>query len=406
MFVYQLLIRLLSPLIWLITLIETFKRRGGSQYFFQRFGFRYPVVQTHPIWIHCASVGEIKAAEPLIQALVHCKPLLVTTNTPTGATLLKQQFGEQIPHIYCPLDWPFAIQRFLKATRPSQLWVMETEIWPNLYQLTAHHHIPISLINARLSRKTLNSPKWLQSAYQKTLALVTQILARNHEEADRFLELGAEAEKVTVLGNLKYAGLIDLPSYTDPILQPFVLLASSHPSEELAITQLWLKLQRAELLVIVPRHPKRIKDILKELNSYRQLLAVFSLGESITDQTRIYIDDQIGELMPLYAHAKLVIMGGSFVAKGGHNILEPSALAAAIITGKDMSDFEMETEQLKANHALIQCKNYRELQDQIRSLIDDDQRRRHMGESAQQIVLAQQHILTDYLRALKVNLTT
>lgn len=401
MFIYQSLIRLLAPLIWLITLFESIKRKGGKHYLLERLGFGYAPIDGKPIWIHCASVGEVKAVEPLIRSLLDKQTLLITTNTPTGAKLVAQLFANQVHHRYCPLDWPYAINRFLQKTHPTELWVVETEIWPNLYRLVAERKIPISLINARLSRKTLQSPQWLQSAYRQTLEKVSQILTRNHDEADRFIELGADAEKVSVLGNLKYAGLMQLPDYENIIGQDYVLLASSHRSEELAITQLWLSLKRPELLVIVPRHPKRIQEILKDLSPYRQNIAVYSHRETILADTQIYIDDQIGALMALYAHAKLVVMGGSFVAKGGHNILEPAALQAAIITGFDMSDFEMEAAQMKANQGLIQCQNYRELKEQLSQLIDDEARRQQMGIAARQIVLSQQHLLNDYLIALK-----
>lgn len=400
MFVYQLLIRLLAPLIWLITLIEAVKRRGGLRFLKQRLGYGYKMTTSPQLWIHCASVGEVKAVEPLVRALLPEKDILITTNTPTGSALVKQLFEDDVLHVYCPLDWPYAIRQFILAFRPSELWVVETEIWPNLYRLVSEERITITLINARLSKKTLKSPKWLQSAYQKTLSHVTQILARNSEEANRFLQLGASADQVTILGNLKYAGLLALPDYPNPINRPYVLLASSHKSEELAVAQLWLSLKRPELLVIVPRHPKRIKEVIKDLVPYRDHLKIFSQKQQPDQHTQIFVDDQIGALMPLYAHASLVIMGGSFVAKGGHNILEPAALKAPIITGKDMSDFEMETQQMLSSGGIVQCKNYRELKDAIVELIDQSDQKQQMGEAAYQTVLTQKHVLNDYLVAL------
>lgn len=400
MFIYQLLIRLLSPLIWLITFIEAIKRKGGWRYVFQRFGASYPSIGKDPIWIHCASVGEVKAAEPLIQRLIPNKNILITTNTPTGATLVNQLFEQQVTHVYCPLDWPYAIKRFLKHLKPHELWVVETEIWPNLFSVAAQKHLTISMINARLSKKTLSSPQWLQSAYKQSLQKVSRILARSEDEATRFIQLGATPDKIQVLGNLKYAALMNLPDYPNPVGREYVLLASSHKSEERAVTELWLTMKRPELLVIVPRHPKRINEILDDLKPYRGHTAVFSLKESITKETKIFIDDQIGALMSLYAHAKIVIMGGSFVAKGGHNILEPAAVRAAIITGFDMSDFESETQLLKQHQALIQTQNYRELKDALGGLIDDKDKQTQMGSKAHRVVLSQTHLLENYLIAL------
>ena len=168
---YQLLIRLLSPLIVLIILIETVKRKTGSAFFLQRLGLSYPPLAkstTKRIWLHCASVGEVKAAEPLIRAIQPQFDILITTNTPTGKTVVETLFSDSVEHRYLPMDWPFAIRRFLKASQPTECWILETEIWPNLYRLSQQQQIPVSIINARLSHKTLNAPQWLKEAYQQS----------------------------------------------------------------------------------------------------------------------------------------------------------------------------------------------------------------------------------------------
>ncbi|MDG4811532.1 glycosyltransferase N-terminal domain-containing protein [Hydrogenovibrio sp. 3SP14C1] len=405
--IYQSLIRLLSPLIILIIAIEAIKRKGGKRFFCQRLGIEFSKKTgqnvSSPIWIHCASIGEVKAAESLIRHLTSFEDILITTSTPTGATLVQELFSNSVSHSYLPFDWPYAIQNFLKTFTPKALWVVETEIWPNLYRLTQKKGIPISLINARLSQKTLNSPAWLKATYRKTLLSVNQILARSQLEADRFETLGAPVEKIHVLDNLKYAGLVDQPDYPPIIDREYVLAASTHHNEEQQLVSIWLKLNRPELLVIVPRHPKRRDQILKALSSNRQSIAVFSLNELVTDQTKIYIDDQIGALMPLYAHAKLVIMGGAFVSKGGHNVLEPAAVKATIITGSDMSDFEAETQLLLNKQAMIQLNSINELEHTIPALLNNDSKRQTMGLAAYQVIKSQSHILNDYLKALGFN---
>lgn len=405
--IYQSLIRILSPLIILIIAIEAIKRKGGKRFFCQRLGLKFSKKTgqnaSSPIWIHCASIGEVKAAEPLIRNLLISENILITTSTPTGATLVQELFSNSVNHNYLPFDWPYAIQKFLKTFTPKALWVVETEIWPNLYRLTQKKGIPISLLNARLSQKTLNSPAWLKATYQKTLQSVDQILARSQLEADRFETLGAPVEKIKVLDNLKYAGLIDQPNYPPIIEREYVLAASTHHNEEQQLVSIWLKLNRPELLVIVPRHPKRRDQILKTLSSNRHSIAVFSLNEPVIDQTKIYIDDQIGALMPLYAHAKLIIMGGAFVPKGGHNVLEPAAVKAAIITGPDMSDFEAETQLLLNKQAMIQLNSINELKHTIPTLLNSESKRQTIGLAAYQVIKSQSHILNDYLKALGFN---
>ncbi len=404
---YQVLIRLLSPLVFLITVLEAVKRHGGWRYFAQRLGLSSPTSsESHSLWIHCASVGEVKAAEALIRRLQADENLLITTNTPTGAQLIETLFQKSVRYQYLPLDYPYAIRRFLNNQKPQSLWVVETEIWPNLYRLAHNAGVPIQLINARLSVKTLKSPDWLKTLYRKTLRYVETIYARNASEAERFRTLGAATDKLVVLGNLKYAGLTPQPNYPNPIIQiapthaEYVLVASTHPGEEEAIVQLWLTLKRPELLVIVPRHPKRRHQILKALAAHRAQMAVLSLNEPLTPHTRFYLYDRIGALMPLYQHAKLVIMGGAFNPKGGHNVLEPASVKACILTGPDMSDFEEETQELLDHKGLIQLSELNDLYSLLPSLLDDTETRRSMGEAAFKIIQQKNHILDDYLTHL------
>lgn len=403
---YQLLIYLLSPLIVLITASQALKSQGGWRYFKQRLGFGYQSTASHnqeTVWIHCASVGEVNAAEPLINHFITQAEdyrLVVTTNTPTGAQFLESRFEQPIEHYYCPLDWGFAIQSFLQATQPQKLWVMETEIWPNLFRISHNNGVAISILNGRLSKKTLTAPQWLQNTYKKTLTCVGQVIARSDDEAERFIKLGADQNKVTVLGNLKYAHLGQVKHHSNPINRDFVVAASTHEDEELKVAELWQLLNRKELLVIVPRHPKRMHSIKKQLNTLNMNLAIASLNQQPDSQTDIFLVDQIGKLMPLFEHAQLVIMGGSFVAKGGQNILEPAAYGKAILTGPDMSDFETEMQLLLNEQAIKQCVNYDDLKQQITYLLDNPSHSQTMGKKAKEIVLKESGVLDRYLQIL------
>jgi 3-deoxy-D-manno-octulosonic-acid transferase len=413
MIIYQTLIRLIFPLIIIYLAIYSKNiKQGKKTFLLQRLGFGYQnshKSSSKPIWIHCASVGEVKAAEPIIKLLDKTQSLLITTNTPTGKELVDSLALQNSTHQYCPYDLPWLINKLIKQFQPQQLWVIETEIWPNLYQQCNQQNIPISLINARLSKKTLNAPNWLKDAYRQALKNVTQILCRSDAELARFKQLGVADEKLQTLGNLKYASLPNItqqPAIQLPTIgQPFVLLASSHQGEEINIVERWLKLERQELLVIVPRHPKRRNKILKSLEKHRAIIAVHSLSEKITDRTKIVIIDEIGKLMPLYLNAKLVIMGGSFLSKGGHskgghNVLEPASVKATILTGPDMSDFEAETRLLKQQQAIIQVQNYQELFQFIPALLADPELRQQMGNRAEKVIKSQQYILNDYLNLL------
>lgn len=398
---YSLLIKLLSPLIILLLASEAIKRKGGWRFFKQRLGFGYETLPQNAIWIHCASVGEVKAAEPLIAHFSKNKHLLVTTNTPTGAHLIKPWLGNHVSHAYLPFDFQFAVKQFLNAAQPQALWVMETELWPHLYQQTAQRKCPITLINARLSAKTLKAPAWLKQAYQRCLQNTQTILARCETEAERFISLGARAEQIQILGNLKYAGFAQTTDFAKPTERAYILLASSHADEELEIAQRWLALKRPECLVIVPRHPKRSSAIQKQLGRLNAVLAVHSQQPILKAQTQLYLDDRMGVLMPWFRHAQLVIMGGSFVPKGGHNLLEPASVRACILTGRDMSDFEPETQLLLDAKAIKQCDSYDHLMSVIVELLNHPETRLQMGMAASQVTQKQSFILARYLQTLE-----
>ncbi|MEA3404831.1 MAG: glycosyltransferase N-terminal domain-containing protein [Pseudomonadota bacterium] len=403
--IYQVLIRLLSPLVIIFTLLDGIKRQAERSFLFKRFGFFLPKFKdsNNRIWIHCASVGEVKAVEPLIKAIKSQYDVLVTTNTATGKQLLESLFQQEIQHAYCPLDYPFAINAFLKRTKPKQLWVVETEIWPNLYRLANKQSIPIHIINGRLSPKTLQAPAWLQQSYLKSLHYVKQVLARSQSDAERFIQLGAFTDKVSVMGNLKFAQLQQIKSNPNPINREYVLVASTHSNEELQIAQAWLELNRPELLVIVPRHPNRSASIQASLKNITGQFKVASLKEHATEKTSIYLDDRLGQLIPLFEHAKLVIMGGSFVEVGGHNILEPALFKRPIITGPYMANFSDELELLTAYQGIVQVANLAELKTQLITLIDTPSQAIKMGDNAFQAIQTQQNVLQNYLEKLEIN---
>ena len=434
---YQTLLFLLTPVIVLLLMLDTRKRTHNRSAFWQavkqRLGFGYHFSQPQPIWIHAASVGELHAAEPLIQALLEQHhPLLLTLSTPTAYELAQQKYPT-LSKAYLPFDWQRAVNRFLAALphRPTALWVMETEIWPNLYRQAHQADIPIHIVNARLSQKTLSSPQWLQTLYRQTLSLVTQVLARDADEAHRFQQLGVPQNKIKTLGNLKFAHYADLKAWQQNIPKlseksqnpqnsqsrmakladflpqtPFILLASSHEDEELQIAKKWLALkQRLNLphtLVIVPRHPQRGEAILKSLNHAQMPSQLFSQHTSDQPaQAEVYIVDAMGVMLPLFAKAECVIMGGSFVPKGGHNILEPAALGKPVFTGPDMSDFESETQLLLQAKGLEQVENDEELMQKLEIFLKSPVLHPKLGQNAQKIIeKTAQATLQSYLSAL------
>lgn len=405
MLIYQLLIRLLSPVIVLAILVEAIKNRGGWRFFLQKTGLYFPPLAKHghaPVWIHCASVGELKAAEPLIRALIAEHSILITTNTATSQPLVGSLFGDRVEHRYLPFDWSFALRRFIRRYQPVRLWIVETEIWPNLFRTVHKQHLELCILNGRLSHKTFNAPKWLQTAYRNSLRRVDKLIVRSEKDAQLFVKMGADRKRITVLGNLKYAAQPEVEPQQDVIGRDYLLAASTHEDEELKITQLWQHIDRDELLVIVPRHPKRSEHIQAQLAFLGDALKVASKGQQPNSETKVFLDDRIGHLLPLFAHAKLVIMGGSFAPKGGHNILEPAAFKRAILTGPDMRDFEDELAMLQTRNGILCCQDYAELESAIVELFNHPKKRADMGLRAYQALQSQKDTLQNYLKVLNI----
>ncbi|MBE0494387.1 MAG: 3-deoxy-D-manno-octulosonic acid transferase [Thiomicrospira sp.] len=398
---YQFLIRLLSPLVVILIVLDAIKRQGGWNFIKQRLGLSYPTTRPGAIWLHCASVGEVKAVEALIKSAPQ-QAWLITTSTPSGFQTAEKLGFANTEIRYCPFDWPFAIRRFLKTSQPAELWVVETELWPNLYKLAHRQGLKIRLINARLSHKSLSAPNWLKAQYRLCLTLTSQILARSNAEAQRYIQLGAQADKVQILGNLKQAGLKSLPQFEREVARDYVLLASSHADEEVQISQRWQALQRTELLVIVPRHAKRGVQIQNQLSQLNLKVSLASRQQAINPDTQVFIDDRFGHLMGLFAHAKLVIMGGSFVAKGGHNFLEPAALKRTIITGWDNRDFEDELVEFQQHSAIIVCADYDKLQQRLNQLLSNQAIADALADQAYLCIQNQVDILKIYRNALNL----
>lgn len=329
-------------------------------YFLQRLSLFFPgSVNENGIWMHAASVGEVNAVIPLLLKIHAEHPntaITITTNTITSASVVKKQLPDTIQHFYFPLDYRWAIKRIINKIKPKIIFIVETEFWPNLYTELHKKKIPLIIINGRISEKTLHAKNWLKNIYAEILPLVTKVYARSETDQSRFIELGLPKNKTEVLGNIKFSAPVS--EKIDPVKlgRRYVLVASTRDDEEQLIVSAWKEsVHNNHLLVIVPRHPHRLAEILKQLKSYDLNIAVRSKKETVSENTDIYIADTIGELKQFIAGSEFVLMGGSFVQKGGHNILEVAQLGKAVIFGTDMRNFKDEANIFIQYNAGIQC---------------------------------------------------
>ncbi len=328
---------------WLARALVNASYRPGLS---QRFGFGYPE-PGRSIWIHAVSVGEVVAAAPLVRALLREYPqhrLVVTTVTPTGAARVRALFGDTVDHAYIPFETPFSVNRFFAALSPVIALVMETEIWPNLYHGCGSRGIPLVLVSARISPKSVDSYRKLLPLFRETLSHGIVIAAQSRADADRFLSLGAAPERTRVTGNIKFD--IELPDglhSQGAALRAGLfgnrrvwIAASTHDGEEAQVLEAHERLLKTFpdlLLVLVPRHPDRFSAV-RELASRRGHRIVSRSDDRAVDaDTTVFLGDTMGEMMLFYAASDVAFVGGSLVPIGGHNLLEPAAVGVPVLTG-------------------------------------------------------------------------
>ncbi|HNP64745.1 MAG TPA: lipid IV(A) 3-deoxy-D-manno-octulosonic acid transferase [Woeseiaceae bacterium] len=312
----------------------------------QRFGFGFPKLDSC-IWVHAVSVGEVQAAVPLIQSLSERYPrqsLLVTTVTPTGAARAAALFGDDVRHCYIPFEFPNAVRSFFASVRPSAAMIMETEIWPNLYRGCGVRGIPLVLVSARISPRSISGYRRLMPLIRETLSHGIIIAAQSQADADRFIELGANPQRTTVTGNIKFDVKPD-PAITEngKLLRKALfgtrrvwIAASTHDGEEQQVLEAHRTLMAKYpglLLILVPRHPQRFGGVRELIESEAFNVVSRSQMRPSDSSTDVFLVDTMGEVPLFYAASDIAFVGGSLVPIGGHNLLEPAAQGLPIVTG-------------------------------------------------------------------------
>lgn len=331
--------------------------------FRSRFGFNRQVFKPGGIWIHAVSVGETRSIFPLLSRLKQTYPelpLTVTNGSIQGALQALQFSPVAIQQQMIPYDYPFAVNRFLDQLQPKLVMMVETEIWPNLYQACSERHIPIIVINARLKAKSFHAyQKWGGKMLSTALNQTEFIAAQCPIDAQYFQALGALPAKIKTLGNLKFdlelpPGLVEKSTQwktKNHLNHRFIWVgASTHPhpqshqpSEEECLLQAHQQLlaNRADaLLIIAPRHPERFDEVAAQIEALGLKLARRSLKQPITQQTQVYLADTVGEMMQWFAACNVAFIGGSLVPFGGHNILEPAALKKPVLSGPHYANLD------------------------------------------------------------------
>ena len=404
MIIYNLILYLISPYLISRVLIEAIRRKSGISFIRQRLGLFSKKLFNKPIWIHASSVGETKAAISLYQSLSKKFPeenFLITTNTSSSRGIIP--INKNLEHTYLPLDWLFTTRRFINLINPRICILIETELWPNLISICKKNNIPIIIANARLSKRTTESPSFIKQIYKKVLSDVDLILCKSNRDKENYIQLGYLNKNIKVVGNLKYADTNNTVYNNENIVnRKYVLALSTHPDEERQIITEWMRInEKKVLLVIVPRHPERLGDILSDIPLDMLSISIRSKNEPIKKSTQIYIADTYGEANLFLEHCEFVYLGGSLVDHGGQNFMEAASYGKTIIVGPYMYNFIEETEEFLKNNAMIMVKSSPTLKHVFERLIKSKQRRELFGANAKKILLSKKDIINDYCKEIQ-----
>ncbi|MGH8119174.1 MAG: lipid IV(A) 3-deoxy-D-manno-octulosonic acid transferase [Gammaproteobacteria bacterium] len=400
--IYSAILYLYLPLVLLRLLVRSISKPALRARWKERLGYpQNPGNHGSLAWIHAVSVGEVRAAKPLVDLLQREYPgmqILFTTMTWTGAETVSQLFGNTVVHRYAPYDLPGAVNRFIRTTRPCCLMVMETELWPNLFYYCRISNVPVILANGRMSGQSTRRYGLVPGLTRPTLQNITKICAQTAKDAERFIALGAAIENVSISGNLKYD--FTLPDDFDARLgfikpdwprgRPVWIAASTHEGEEQIILQAHAKVLEKYpecLLIIAPRHPERFSAVtaLCARSGFRTLRKT---GKAAPDNTtQVFILDTMGDLIFYYALSQLAFVGGSLVRVGGHNMLEPAALGVPVIAGPYLHNFQEIGSRMRETGAARVVANAHELLTEVIRLFSDEKLRLDAGQTGRNMVV-------------------
>lgn len=383
----------------------------------ERFTLGMPTLQPGGIWVHAVSVGESIAAAPMIRALLErypALPITVTCMTPTGSERIQALFANEarIQHCYLPYDLPCAAARFLDHVQPKLAVIMETELWPNHIHQCAKRGIPVALANGRLSQRSAKGYGRFSKLTAPMLAEMSLLAVQTEAEAQRFRDLGARPESVEVTGSIKFDLTIDpqllqrateLRSQWQAQDRPVWIAASTHEGEDEVVLDAHRRLLANHpdaLLILVPRHPERFNSVFELCQREGFATVRRSTGANVDAQTRVLLGDTMGELLFLYALADSAFVGGSLVPNGGHNLLEPAALAKPVLSGPHLFNFLDIAAQLREAGALAEVDDAEGLAVEVQRLFELPRDAQRMAEAGLAVMRRNQGALQRLLDGL------
>jgi 3-deoxy-D-manno-octulosonic-acid transferase len=377
----------------------------------QRLGYlpiTFNVDGEESIWIHAVSVGEALTARALVEDLRARYPrlrLYLSTTTIAGQQVARRNLQHLDGVFYFPFDWAFIVRRTLNIVNPRVFVMMETEIWPNLLRLCRARGVRTLVINGRISTRSYPRYRLIRPFFKRVLADVDRFCMQSEESARRLIDLGADPQRVSVTGSLKFDSL-QIPTPTahgkprERVLRYFrvsanrivIVAGSTMRTEEAAILGAFARVKSTSpgaLLILAPRQPERFTEVEKLARDAGLVVARRSNLAIDTDpRADVVVLDTFGELAQVYQLATAVFVGGSLADHGGHNILEPAVFGKPIVFGPHMQNFKEIAATFLANGAAVQVHSARELEEAVQALVGDPVRRAGLGAAARALVEA------------------
>lgn len=383
-FLYTLLLYAMLPLVLGRLLLRGRKQQAYLSHVQERFGFYDSKPPGKIIWLHAVSVGETRAAAPLVDRLIESNPdcsILITHMTPTGRETSETLYGGRALICYLPYDYPFAVRRFLNHFRPSVGLLMETELWFNLIHLCKANGIPLFLVNARLSEKSLRRYLKFENLARQGLAELAGIAAQTTGDAERLERLGAK--NMTVCGNLKFdvyppKEIPDFREFLDE--RPVFLAASTREGEEELILDAFEK-SGGILVILVPRHPQRFIEVENLLKAKKIPYVKRSENRKIDPRARVFLGDSMGEMFAYYASCDCAYIGGSLLPLGGQNLIEAASLGKPVLLGPHTYNFEEASRLALEAGAAIRVENADQLASEAAALLENPEKLSAMGKA-------------------------
>jgi 3-deoxy-D-manno-octulosonic-acid transferase len=397
---YSTILACLLPFVLLRLAIRGFRDNRYWQRCRERFGYVQNQESRPVIWLHAVSVGEVRAASILMHRLMERYPDYqwhITTVTPTGAEMVQQIFGDTLSHSYLPYDLPWFVNRFLDRLCPSLVLIMETEIWPNLFQACHQRNIPLCMLNARMSESSCNRYTRLARFTQQTLNHLTLVTAKSELDRERFIKLGVDKAQVVCPGNVKFDINLSEAVFSEAEKlrrkrldgSKIWTAGSTHPGEDEVVIDAHLRVLKKypdTLLILVPRHPERVGDLAKLCDKAGLTWKYSSEGIETILSVQIIIGDRIGELLQFYAASDVAFVGGSLIPHGGQNLLEPAAVSVPILTGPNVGNFKDVYQILNKADAVVTIKDCEDLAMQLSTWFEEPGLAKAVGQSAWQVV--------------------